>query len=203
MNFKEDIILEDEVALLRPLQATDFDNLLEYSVNEPEIWQYSTRGADGPEKLKRYIETTIKQRELEKEYPFIVFDKRKGKYIGSTRFYDINTENKSLLLGYTWYGKAYQGTGINKHCKYLLLQYAFEKLGMERVEFRANNNNKKSINAMQSIGCKVEGILRNYGTDTQGKRYDAIILSIIKSEWETEVKKALHLKLAATDSQVI
>ena len=58
-----------------------------------------------------------------------------------------------MQLGYTWYGKEFQGTGLNKHCKYLLLEFAFEKMQVERVEFRADANNEKSIAAMKSIGC--------------------------------------------------
>ena len=57
----------------------------------------------------------------------------------------MNLEFKTLQLGYTWYGSAFRGTGLNKHCKFLLLQFAFETLGMERVEFRADNSNERSI----------------------------------------------------------
>ena len=115
---------------------------------------------------------------------------------GSTRFYDINFPFKTLQLGYTWYGKQFHGTGLNKHCKYLLLSYAFEELGMERVEFRADNNNERSIAAMKSIGCKVDGILRSnmptFGSDV---RRDSIVLSILKNEWFGEVKEKLKNKL--------
>ncbi|WP_232335693.1 GNAT family N-acetyltransferase [Mucilaginibacter arboris] len=98
-------------------------------------------------------------------------------------------------MGYTWYGKAFQGTGLNKHCKFLLLQFAFEKIGVERVEFRADNNNKRSIAAMQSIGCTVEGVLRSHAPTHDGKRRDSIILSILKDEWFGTVKEALAAKI--------
>jgi RimJ/RimL family protein N-acetyltransferase len=61
------------------------------------------------------------------EYGFAVFDK-KNKFAGSTSFYNIDLDEKTLKLGYTWYGKEFQGTGLNKHCKYLLLEFAFEKI---------------------------------------------------------------------------
>jgi RimJ/RimL family protein N-acetyltransferase len=195
-NFSENIVLEDDLVLLRPLQQTDVENLLEISVNEPNTWEYSLIRANGKENLENYIDIALKAREKKTEFPFIVFDKKSGKYAGSTRFYDMQLSFKTLQLGYTWYGSAFRGTGLNKHCKFLLLQYAFETMGMERIEFRADNNNQRSIAAMKSIGCKVEGVLRNhmptFGSDV---RRDSIILSILREEWFDEVKENLRQKL--------
>lgn len=195
-NFSDNIILEDDLVLLRPLQESDVNNLLEISINEPETWKYSLVGADGKDNLIKYIQSAIKNREDKKEFPFIVFDKKSQKYAGSTRFYDMNLEFKTLQLGYTWYGSAFRGTGLNKHCKFLLLQFAFETLGMERVEFRADNSNERSIAAMKSIGCKVEGVLRSHmPTIDKEIRRDSIVLSILKNEWFDEVKENLKQKL--------
>jgi RimJ/RimL family protein N-acetyltransferase len=196
ITLSQNAILEDETVLLRPLQESDVENLLEFSINEPDTWKYSLVQANGKENLKKYIQIALKARDHGTEFPFIVFDKKSGKYAGSTRFYDINLEFKTLQLGYTWYGKNFRGTGLNKHCKFLLLQFAFETLGIERVEFRADNNNERSIAAMKSIGCKVEGVLRNHmptlGSDA---RRDSIILSILKNEWLDEVKENLKSRL--------
>ncbi len=195
-SFSQNIILEDEFVLLRPLELTDVDNLLDISLNEPETWKYSLVPADGEENLINYIQLAIKARENKTEFPFIVYDKISGKYAGSTRFYDINLPFKTVQLGYTWYGKDFRGTGLNKHCKYLLLRFAFETLGMERVEFRADNNNERSIAAMKSIGCRVEGVLRsNMPTYQSDVRRDSIILSILKEEWFDGVKENLIKKL--------
>jgi RimJ/RimL family protein N-acetyltransferase len=193
-DFKEKYILENEYVKLQPLENTDFDNLLEYSENEPEIWDFNSGGANGKENLKKYIANAIKNRESEKEYPFIVFDKKSGKFVGSTRFYGIFLEMKTIEIGYTWYGKKYQGSGINKNCKYLMLEFAFDKLEMERVAFAANSKNEKSLNAMKSIGCVVEGVLRNCSTDAKGERIDATRLSIIKTEWNESVKNNLKIQ---------
>ncbi|CAA9197696.1 hypothetical protein FLA105534_01767 [Flavobacterium bizetiae] len=195
-SFSDNIILEDDLVILRSLQQSDVDNLLEISINEPETWKYSLIGADGKENLIKYIDLAIKARENQKEFPFIVFDKKTQKYAGSTRFYDMNLEFKTLQLGYTWYGSAFRGTRLNKHCKFLLLQFAFETLGIERVEFRADNNNERSIAAMKSIGCKVEGVLRNHmPTINPEIRRDSIVLSILRNEWFYEVKENLKQKL--------
>jgi RimJ/RimL family protein N-acetyltransferase len=194
-EFKSDYILEDERVLLRPLRAGDEYFLLPYSLNEPELWKYSLISAYKREAMKNYINLTLEARNSEKEYPFIVFDKRQNEYAGSTRFYDVNLPFKTLQLGYTWYGKKFQGTGLNKHCKYLLLSFAFEKMEMERVEFRADNNNVRSIAAMKSIGCKVDGILRSNMPRREGGRRDSIVLSILKDEWFKEVKEDLGKSL--------
>jgi RimJ/RimL family protein N-acetyltransferase len=195
-TFSDQTILEDDAVLLRPLQHSDVENLLEISENEPETWDYALVRANGRANLENYIRLALEAKTKQTEFPFVVFDKKSGKYAGSTRFYDINFNFKTLQLGYTWYGKAFRGTGLNKHCKFLLLQFAFETLGMERVEFRADNNNQHSIAAMKSIGCTVEGILRSHmPTNQSSVRRDSIILSILKSEWEYHLRENLRGKL--------
>jgi RimJ/RimL family protein N-acetyltransferase len=190
-DFTKEYILEDECVLLRPLQTEDSKSLLIFSLNEPVLWKYSLVKAAGEDNLKNYIHMAVSARKAGKEYPFIVFDKRSQAFAGSTRFYDVQLSQKTLQLGYTWYGQKFQATGLNKHCKYLLLQFAFEQMGMERVEFRADNNNYHSIAAMKSIGCVEEGILRSNATTADGARRDSIVLSILKEEWENRVKEKL------------
>jgi RimJ/RimL family protein N-acetyltransferase len=194
-GFDTDYFLEDEQVLLRPLQEDDYKNLLSFSLLEPELWKYSLQTASGEDNLKRYIQTAIDSRRQKKEYAFIVYDKKMQQYAGSTRYYDINLQQKTLQLGYTWYGRKYWGSGLNKHCKFLLLQFAFDTCDFERVEFRADNNNARSIAAMQSIGCKVEGILRSNTFNRDGSRRDSIVLSILKNDWHNEVKEMLKGKL--------
>jgi RimJ/RimL family protein N-acetyltransferase len=193
LDFNEEYILENEVVRLSPLHESDYDRLVHFSINEPDLWHYSLIQANSPENLKNYIHKALEERAARKSYAFIVFDKRTNQYAGSTRFYDIQIENASLQLGYTWYGKEFQGTGLNKNCKYLLLEFAFEKLKMERVEFRADNDNLRSINAMKSIGCVVEGILRSNMYKPNGDRRDSIVLSILKNEWFSVVKEKLKV----------
>jgi|SRR6218665_225985 len=196
-NLDSNTILEDDRVQLRPLQQSDVGNLLHFSIDEPDIWFYSLVRANGKKNLQNYIDIALQAKENKTEFPFIVFDKKTNQYAGSTRFYDINFPFKTLQLGYTWYGKDFQGSGLNKHCKYLLLEFAFETLGMERVEFRADANNAKSIAAMKSIGCTVDGILRsNMPTFESKVRRDSIVLSILKDEWFKSVKGNLKNRLA-------
>jgi RimJ/RimL family protein N-acetyltransferase len=191
IDFNEEYILENSIVRLTPLKIDDLSNLVHFAANEPELWTHSLIQANSPEQMKSYIEKALEGRKDKNSYAFLVFDKRKNQYAGSTRFYDIQVNNASLQLGFTWYGKEFQGTGLNKNCKYLLLKFAFEVLKMERVEFRADNENQKSINAMKSIGCVVEGVLRSNTYKPDGKRRDSIVLSILKDEWKNTVKERL------------
>jgi N-acetyltransferase len=193
---KIDYYLENERVILRPLLLSDYDNLAGFAINEPDTWKYSLVSAAGEDGMRKYIDFALEQREQGKCYAFIIYDKLAGKYAGCTRFYEIEPVNKSMLLGYTWYGKEFRGTGLNKQCKFLLLEFAFEKLCMERIEFRADNNNALSIAAMKSIGCIEEGVFRNHlPDDANGGRKNTIVLSILKQEWENGGKEKLLSKI--------
>lgn len=194
MNFTSHTILENDRVRLEPLQENDYEKLLPFSLNEPTLWTHSLTPAAGEENLKQYLKLAVKARNENDSYPFIVFDKRTEEYAGSTRFYDYQKGHNTIQLGYTWYGKNFQGTGLNKNCKYLMLQFAFETLGVHRVEFRADATNKRSIAAMKSLGCTEEGILRSNCASPTGRR-DSIILSILNHEWTSALKDQLKSKL--------
>lgn len=195
--FDHQPVLEDERALLRPIHEDDFANLLPFSLHEPEIWKYAIENstAGGEDNLRKYLANTLKNQKEGKEFPFIVFDKQSSSYAGTTRFYDIQQSNLTTQLGYTWYGKEFQRTGLNRHCKLLLLKFAFEQWGLERVQFQADINNARSIAAMKAIGCVEEGVLRSHLPLAGGGRRDTIVLSILKSEWFGGVKEMLKGKI--------
>lgn len=193
-NFQQELVLENDRVQLRPLMPDDVDRLQHFALDQPELWEYSLQPANGLENLKVYVDFALESRKNETAYPFIVFDKRRQQIAGSTRFYDFQKKHNTIQLGYTWYGKEFQGSGINKQCKLLMLEFAFEKLGIDRVEFRADGNNERSIGAMKSIGCIVEGVLRSNCTAPDGRR-DSIVLSILKNEWFNGVKERLKLKI--------
>jgi len=196
-DFASDIILENERVLLRPLQLSDGSLLGRYVNEEPELWKYSLVAIHNSAGLEKYIQSAIDARENKTSYAFIVFDKLLNTYVGCTRFYDMQLAYQTTQLGYTWYSKKCWGTKLNENCKFLLLEFAFDQMGFERVEFRADNNNKRSIAAMQKIGCTVEGVLRNHLPIPNGKRRDSIVLSILKEDWNASLKQALANQLKA------
>ena len=140
--FNNTLVLENDRVLMRPLEQKDINLLLPFSINEPTLWTYSLLSASGEKNMRRYLNVAFQKKETGDSFPFIVFDKVIGEYAGTTRFYDIQPQHNTLQLGYTWYGKKYQGTGLNKNCKLLMLTFAFETLGVERVEFRADAANE-------------------------------------------------------------
>jgi len=196
-DFIKEIILENERVLLRPLQLSDSSLLAHYVNEEPDLWQYSLAAIHNSADLENYTQTAIEAREHQTAYAFIVFDKLLNEYVGCTRFYDIQLAFQTTQIGYTWYSKKCWGTKLNENCKHLLLQFAFDQMGFERVEFRADNNNKRSIAAMQKIGCTIEGVLRNHLPMPNGKRRDSIVLSILKEDWNASLKQALAAQLKA------
>lgn len=199
IDFTKDIILENERVLLRPLTPEDVIHLMPFAMNEPDLWTYSHVPASGKENMHKYMELAFTKKKKCDSYPWIVFDKKLNKYAGSTRFYDYHETDRTVQLGYTWYGKEFWGTGLNKNCKYLMLSYAFEELGLLRVEFRADNKNARSIAAMKGLGCTEEGVLRSTCANTTGGRRDSIILSILADEWYGGLNEELLNRIAISN----
>lgn len=189
------IILENDKVKLVPLSLEHEADFINYALTEPSTWQYSLVSPGGSENaMKNYINAALKEKAENKCCPFTVIDKSANSIVGCTRFYDIDFKNSTATIGYTWYGEIYRRTGINRHCKLLMLTHAFEVWNLERVEFRADINNVPSIKAMKAIGCIEEGILRSHATIPNGRR-TSIILSILKEEWMSEVKENLVKKI--------
>jgi N-acetyltransferase len=196
LDTNENHVLENSKVKLEVLGLQHIDALAHFAITEPEIWKYSLMSVVGAEGMKSYIEYAVGQCQRQEALPFIVWDKINETYVGSTRYYDIQRSHNCITIGYTWYGSKYQGTHVNKNSKLLLLQYAFETLSVDRVEFRADHKNVRSLAAMQSIGCRLEGVLRSNCGTPDGHRRDSAVLSILKSEWYGKVKENLEIKIA-------
>lgn len=127
---------------------------------------------------------------------FAVIDNATQKIIGSTRYCNADAINKRIEIGYTWYAKSFQRTGINTECKYLLLTHAFETLNVIAVEFRTHWHNQASRTAIARLGAKQDGVLRNHQKSAEGVYRDTVVFSIIDLEWSA-VKTNLQFKMAA------
>ena len=194
-DFSKDYILEDEIVCLKPLKLDHVNDLL-HIANEPNIWDYSFVKGNGLENLRSYIRSAIKARNDKNEYPFLVVDKRTNEVAGCTRFCKISLDLKNTRLGYTWYGKKFQGTGLNKHCKFLMFEFAFNTMEMYHIGLGAYEENLRSIAAMKSVGCTIEGRFRKAlpSPNTNG-RSDAVLLSILRDEWINSKREMLKGKL--------
>jgi N-acetyltransferase len=183
MNFKKSIILENDLVRLEPLTMIHFNELLPIALKTPDLLKFSPSYFGDEKSLKINIRSAIEARENKQRYAFCIYDKSKARYIGCSSFGNISTQNQRLEIGWTWIGKDSQGRGLNQQCKYLLLSYAFDELGIERVEFRTDSRNVQSRKALEKIGGIYEGTLRSHTLMIDGYRRDTAYYGILKSDW--------------------
>lgn len=194
-DFSKNYILENETVKLVPLNEIHFDDLRAISSDE-KVWTYFIEKGLGQGEIIKYCLSAMGQRSKEEEYPFVIFDKRSNKYAGMTRMYNYDRKLRTVKIGHTWLGHEFWGTQLNRNCKFLLFEFVFESLNIERIGFGVHAQNKRSINALLSIGCKQEGILRNFLPSIDNySRVDLLLFGIIKPDWQSEVKEMLKNKL--------
>jgi RimJ/RimL family protein N-acetyltransferase len=189
MNFSKEIILENNLALLRPMQQNDAEGFSKIAFN-PDIWEYTTTCPLNLNDLNDYINNSLIDKSNQLRYPFTIIDKRSGEIAGSTSYGNVSLKDKRLEIGWTWLGKKFMGTGLNKECKFLLLQYAFEELKFERVEFKTDVLNKAARKALEKIGAKEEGVMRSHMVLANGRRRDSIYYSVLSYEWKDIKEKS-------------
>ena len=174
--------LENERVKLALLDLSNYKHLVDIA-KQDNLIQYSPSDISTPEKLKAYVQVAVDGYYHKNIIPFIIYDKKAQAYAGSTRFGLIDWTNKVLHIGWTWIGKEFQGTGLNKHMKFLMLQYAFEELQFEKVEFRIDERNVVSRKAVEKIGASLEGILRKDTLMPDGFKRSTCCYGILQEEW--------------------
>ena len=174
--------LENHFVKLSPLSLSNYKHLIDVAKQE-NLVQYSPSKIDTEEDLLAYVQAAINGINQKTTLPFIIYDKSKKAYAGSTRFGLINWKNKVLHIGWTWIGKEFQGSGLNTQMKFLMLQYAFETLNFDKVEFRADERNIRSRKAVEKLGAKLEGILRKDTLMLDGFKRSTCCYGILKEEW--------------------
>jgi RimJ/RimL family protein N-acetyltransferase len=184
-------ILEGNRVKLVPLTKEHTIELWETAKDE-SLWEhYTFRRMGSYEKFEAFTNNSISEALTGKEFTFTIIDNSTGKAVGGTSFLDIQPASRSLEIGRTWIAKHLQGTGFNPECKYLLLKYCFEELKLIRVFFKTDSNNIRSQRAMEKIGAKFEGVLRNHMIRDDGTFRHSAYFSIIESEWK-EIKENLR-----------
>ncbi|UYZ58362.1 GNAT family N-acetyltransferase [Hymenobacter latericus] len=184
MDCSRCITLENSRVRLRPLEASDFDALKQIAF-DADIWRYQTISAPRDNMaLAAYLAQTLKDRQQGKRYPFAIIDLETGRLAGSTSYGSFAMPDGRLEIGWTWLGKEFQRTGVNRAAKHLLLKYAFGELGCERVELKTDLRNHQSQEAMRRMGAVQEGILRSHMALPDGSRRDSVYFSILRSEWD-------------------
>src|SRR5687768_16568222 len=202
LDIEKEIILENDQVKIMPLEFSHLEPLIPVGALDENLTFYSTFSVYTPEALKQFIEESIAERQAQTRYAFAIFDNQTQQFAGSTSFGSISNKDQKLEIGWTWIGNDFQKTGLNVNCKYVLLRYLFEELGFERVELKTDERNQKSRTAIEKIGAKFEGILRNHILMRDGFRRSSVYYSILKNEWP-EVKKMLEARIAKQHSVVV
>lgn len=185
--------LTSDLVTLKPL-SSGYEAELISAASDGELWQLWFTSVPKPEATKDYIEKALAQHQADTSLPFVVIDNKTQRVVGCTRICNALSAHKRVEIGYTWYAKSAQKTGINSQTKLLLLEHAFEQLGCIAVEFRTHWHNQNSRRAIARLGAKQDGVLRNHQIMPDGSYRDTVVFSIINNEWPA-VKTSLKHKL--------
>jgi RimJ/RimL family protein N-acetyltransferase len=192
MAWLEPITLQGPHARLEPLSQDHHDGLVE-AVKDGDLWKLWYTFVPKPEEMKKEIDRRLGLQTAGSMLPWTVFD-TDGKIAGMTTYMNVDTPNRRVEIGSTWYAKRVQRSALNTQCKLILLAHAFEKLDCIAVEFRTHFFNQQSRRGIERLGAKQDGILRNHAIAPNGTLRDTVVYSIIAGEWPT-VKAHLTYQL--------
>jgi N-acetyltransferase len=195
MRFVDPVTLTGTHASVEPL-GREHEEVLQRAVADGELWRLWYTTVPPPEKMGQYIAIALDMRERLDAMPFVIREKSSGEIVGCTRYFNVDATNRRLEIGHTWYSKRVQRGPINTECKLLLLTHAFEKLQCIAVEFRTHWFNHASRTAIERLGAKQDGVLRNHQVSADGSKRDTVtvVFSIIDGEWPA-VKRHLRYQL--------
>ncbi len=181
--------MEGKHVLLRPPSISDLDGLSS-AAQDGEIWNNPYALFPGIGEMSQYLQELLKY--SKSILPFVIIHKQSNKVAGTTRYLNIDYDNHRLEIGHTWIAQSYRRTAVNSESKFLMLQHAFEKLNCIAVEIRTDVLNEVSRKAIERLGAKQDGILRNHKIMREGRIRDTVSYSIIKSEWPSVKEKILQ-----------
>lgn len=191
MAWIEPLELSDATARLVPTsmdQAADLaDAAADGALND--LWYTSV---PAPDAVPQDIERRLKLQAAGSMVSFTVFVQGHDKAVGMTSYMHIDAPHRRLEIGSTWYAQTVQRTGLNTACKFLLLSHAFEQLGCIAVELRTHFMNRQSRQAIERLGAKLDGILRNHMIMPNGTLRDTCVYSMLATEWPAVAANLRH-----------
>lgn len=191
--FIREELLEGRYVALEPLFTAHVGPLRE-AVPDGEHWKLWYASVPSPDDMQAYVQSAIK--EVRKgNLAYAVRSKDLGRIVGTTRYYNVDSENMRAMLGYTWYSDSVRRTPVNTECKLILLKNLFEASSAIAVEFRTHFFNHRSRSAIERLGAKQDGVLRSHKIMDDGSLRDTVVYSIISTEWPA-VKINLESKLS-------
>jgi len=189
----QSVVLEAHGVRLEPL-AREHHDALAAAAADGELWKLWFTSVPEPEQTHAYISAALAGRDAGHMLPWAVRELASGAIVGSTRYHDIVPAISRVEIGYTWYARRCQKTGVDTSCKLLLMTHAFEALGCAVVGFRTDNFNFASQQAIAALGAKKDGVIRHHQPRRDGTVRDTVLYSILAAEWP-DVKRHLELRL--------
>ena len=190
------IVLDGQQVRLEPLTKAHAEALIAAAA-DGDLWNSNVTIIPSRDTIADYIQAALDGQAQGRELPFVIINKSSNRIVGTTRFYEIRSNDRAAAIGYTWLAKSAQRTAVNTESKLLLLTHAFEHWRCNRVELITDVLNEQSRAAILRLGAKQEGILRKHLILPSGRVRDSVLFSIIDDEWP-EVKDRLMAKLAET-----
>ena len=178
----EQLTLTGQHVVLAPL-GQEHREALAVAVRDGELWRHWYTSAPEPENMKSEIDRRLKLQDEGSMLPFAVIAAASGRPVGMTTFMAIDRTHFRVEIGSTWYARSVQRTALNTEAKLLLLTHAFETLGCIAVELRTHALNHQSRRAIERLGAKLDGVLRNHQRARNGTLRDTCVYSIVESEW--------------------
>ena len=183
-------------ASLVPLREEHAD-ALSVACADGELYKLWYTEVPSPETMAANIAMRLERQAEGAMLPFTVLDANDVP-VGMTTFTTIDRATPRVEIGYTWYARRVQRTALNSQCKLLLLRHAFETLECVAVEFRTSFFNRASRRAIERLGARLDGILRNHRYHPNGVMRDTCVYSIIAGEWPG-VRTQLEVALSKAD----
>ena len=181
---------------VEPLSAEHEAGLIE-AAGDPEMFTWMPVDmASSRDALHEWLMSTLAEAREGTAVPFAIVAADSGRVLGSTRFLELRFEHLRAEIGWTWLTRSAWSTGVNVETKLLLLEHAFERVGLRRLEFKTDARNARSRGALLALGSTFEGILRKHMVVRNGGARDSAYYSVIDDEWPA-VKAHLHQRLSA------
>lgn len=177
------LTLETSKVILRPIEENDYDAFLHLSSQDKDMWYYFTLNLADEKQLRKWMDLAFMEKAANTRRPFTIVNKQTGEIAGSSSLGNISIPDLRAEIGWSWLGKEFRSTGINKHAKFAMMRYAFDELNFERIEFKTDAENVRARKGLQNAGGKEEGILRSHMTMWNNRRRSSIYYSVLKNEW--------------------
>lgn len=188
------IVLTGDLVVLEPLDRAHHDELVD-AASDGRLWELWYTSVPSPDSMAAEIERRLGEQAAGAMLPFTV-RRAGGAAVGMTTYLNIEADVPRLEIGSTWTARAAQGTGVNPESKLLLLTHAFEVLACVAVEFRTHWHNRQSRAAIERLGARQDGVLRNHRRLPDGSMRDTVVYSITDTEWPA-VRNGLRARLTS------